>query len=265
VGDPETRRGSDVLDAIFEKVEGRPDEHAGGRSLFRPKALAQLDVAAEVDNQLPLVSRRNWLALVGLALLVAAFAVWASLTPSVTSVSASGRTVAAPGVAPVSVPATGVVVSLAAQGQEVSAGQSVGVLRVADASVQVATEVPGTVWQQQTMPGATVERGAAMASLLPPGSGAEVLLAVTEQQAAPIRVDMRVELQGQGLARGRVASVGGPLTAEEAGRRVALDLPPAGGYVLVTVACETPLPPGSLATGSVVLSDGTVLTRFLGL
>ncbi len=59
----------------------------GAPTLFRSTALAKLDVAAEIDNQLPLVPRRTWLIAVGAILLVIAFGMWAAITPSVTSVS----------------------------------------------------------------------------------------------------------------------------------------------------------------------------------
>ena len=63
MSDPEGpgRRTSDVLDAIWDKVASRPERSDAATLLFRAKALDQLDVATEVDNQLPLVSRRSWL------------------------------------------------------------------------------------------------------------------------------------------------------------------------------------------------------------
>ena len=262
VDEHESRRGSDVLDAIWDKVAAKPERSDAASSLFRAKALAQLDVAAEVDNQLPLVSRRSWLLLAGAAVLVAAFGLWASLTPSVTSVSGPGRIVAAPGALPVATTVDGVLQATAEAGDALAAGDPAAVVTLPNGSTApVPAPVAGTVWQLPLLPGTVVRAGDVLATLLPEGSADSAQLVLPEAQAVAVQPGMQASIGG---AQGTVASVGAPLPADEAGARVGMALPPGTDYVLVTIALASELPEGQLVNGQVILSDGTVITRLLG-
>ena len=65
------KRQSGLLDAIFDVVEQAPEDAAAPEeSLFRAKAIEQIDVPAQVDLLLPLTSRMTWIALVGAALVM---------------------------------------------------------------------------------------------------------------------------------------------------------------------------------------------------
>ena len=267
MSDPEVpgRHSSDVLDAIWEKVADKPEHSASAQVLFRAKALEQLDVADELDNQLPLVSRRSWLLLVGVALLVAALFLWASLTPSVTSIAAAGRITAAPGATPVVTPVGGVMAAeLVTVGTVVQPGQTVSTLLVADGETPIKAVGGGTVWQVLATTGEAVSAGATVITLLPPGSETSALLAVPETQAFAIRPGMTVDVIAGGQVRGEVTALSAPLPAVDAGQRTGLALSPAENYVLVTVAMNSPLPAGTAATGQVILSNSTVFERVLG-
>ena len=267
MSDPEVpgRRNSDVLDAIWEKVADKPEHSDTANMLFRAKALAQLDVAAEVDNQLPLVSRRSWLLLVGVAVLVAALFLWASFTPSSTSIAAPGRFAAAPGAMPVVAPTGGVLVAeLVAVGTVVTPDQPVATLRTADGDVAITAVGGGTVWQVLATIGEAVSAGATVITLLPPGSDTSALLAIPETQAMSVQPGMTVDLIAGGQMRGQVTAVSAPLPAADAGQRTGLALSPTENYSLVTVSMQGPLPAGSAATGQVILSDSTVFERVLG-
>lgn len=261
VDKPEPRRGSEVLDAILDKVT--EDTHSGvpASVLFRAKALEQLDVATEVDARLPLVSRRSWLALVGVGLLVAAFALWASLTPSVTSLNVAGRVVAAPGALPVAATADGVVESVIASPDVVVAGAAVATLLTEGGSADIVSTVSGTVWQQLVVPGAPVRAGDPVVTVLPADSANQVLLAVPERDAAAMAPGLTVLV---GNTTGTIDSISAPVSAQEAGQRTALTLPVDTTYVMAGVVLDAPLPPGAYAGATVVLSEGTVLTRLLG-
>lgn len=259
------RPGSDVLDAIWEKVAQKPERTDAATMLFRSKALDQLDVAAEVDNQLPLVSRRNWLLLVGVGALVLALLAWAALTPSVTSIPATGRVVAVPGVSPVVAPVAGVLVAhTAVPGTAVRAGQEVALLRTAAGDVPVTTVAPGDVWQLLGTPGAAVAAGATLLTLLPPASANTVLLPVPEAQAAAIVPGMAVDVFTGVRHAGSVAEVGPPLPAADVAARTGFALPPTTNYRVVTVTVADALPPGATASSEVILSDSTVMGRLLG-
>jgi hypothetical protein len=266
VDEPEVRRGSDVLDAIWEKVADEPKRSDTASLIFRARALEQLDVAAEVDNQLPLVSRRSWLLLVGVAVLVAAFALWASLTPSVTSISAPVRIVAVPGSSPVVAPVPGILSDVTVTaGDSVTAGQQVATLATEAGEVPVVSVLDGTAWQVPLVPGSAVAAGDEVLTLLPPGSDDAALLAVPEGQAGAVQAGMKVDVVAGGRVSGAVASLSAPLSADDAGARTGLVLPPGTTYVLVTVDLADPLPAGAAGTAQVILSDGTVITRLLGM
>lgn len=267
--EPSQRRHSDVLDAIYDQMAGKPERSAVANTLFRARALEQLDVPAEIDNQLPLVSRRSWLLLVGVALVVVGFLFWAALTPSRTTVAGAGRVVAANGVHTVAAGSNGRVVGKpAASGTVVGPGQAVAVLRGESGTSPVIAGIAGTVWQVLVTPGTQVAAGQPVATLLPPGSGRAVLLPLAEATAGPIRTGMAVALQplagapaASGTdATGKVAAISAALPSDVASQRTALPLA-AGNYVLVTVMLDQRLAPGAQVLGQVVLSQGSVLDR----
>lgn len=259
---PPGRRGSEVLDAIWDKVADKPQRSESAQVLFRAKALEQLDVATEVDNQLPLVSRRNWLMLVGVALLVIGLLIWASLTPSVTAVSATGRVVAPPGALPVVSTVEGVLLRTEVRsGQDVAPGEVVATLASNGPDTQVKSFDAGTVWQILAVPGETVGPSEPVMTLLPAGSENSVLLALPEQQATSVRPGMRVDVAG---LQGAVVEVGAALPVEDAALRTGLALPTGTTYRLVAVGLDGSLPPGTAVTGQVILSNETVLTRLVG-
>lgn len=258
---PEPRRGSEVLDAILDKVTEDTQSSVRANVLFRTKALEQLDVATEVDARLPLVSRRSWLALVGVGLLVAAFALWASLTPSVTSLNVAGRVVAAPGALPVAATTQGVVESVVSSPRTLVPGEVVATLLTEVGRTDLVSTVTGTVWQQLVIPGQTVRAGETVITVLPDGSANQVLLALPERDAAAVAPGMTVLV---GNTTGTIATVSAPVSAQEAEQRTALTLPGDTSYVMAGVALDAPLPPGAYAGATVVLSEGTVLRRLLG-
>lgn len=263
--DPGVRRSSDVLDAIWDKVTATPERPDSARVLFRAKALDKLDVAADVDNQLPLVSRRTWLLLVGVAVLVAAFALWASLTPSVTSIGAAGRVTGSPGVLPVVAASAGITTGpIAEAGDVVAVGDTVASVRTPSGTVPVITDQAGTVWQVGVIPGDAVAPGSLVVSLLPPGSDATAILAVPETSSGAVVPGLAVTIIGTQNSSGTVEEVSAPLTADDASARTGLTLEPGINYSLVTVGLGGPLPQGSAISAQIILSDSTVIGRLLG-
>lgn len=80
-----------VIGAILDQVEARAEAAPKASELFRAQALEHLDVAADVDARLTLVSRRSWLAIATIGLVLSCGIVWAALTPSIGAVEAKGR------------------------------------------------------------------------------------------------------------------------------------------------------------------------------
>lgn len=81
-----------VIDAILDQVVEQPDRAGAGNKLYRAEALEHLDVATDVDKRLVLVTRRSWLAIVAIGVIIVCGLIWAALTPSIESVPAQGRT-----------------------------------------------------------------------------------------------------------------------------------------------------------------------------
>ena len=264
MSDRQTRRRSDVLDSILDTVEGTPQQAGAASGLFRARALEQLDVAAEVDNQLPLVSRKSWLLAAGLASIIAGFLVWAALTPSISSITAYGRMVAPSGLIGVMTPVAGAMtMPLVEPGDQVQAGQQVGSVLREDGSTQsINAAVPGQVWQILQQPGDLLTPGTPIMNLLPLGSDTSVLVPVSEVQGPTIQPGMRVNV-GQGIA-GTVVSVSPALSAQQTESRTGIASPTTSQYDIVTIKTTDPQPPGSLLSTRIILSEETVLSRAVG-
>jgi multidrug resistance efflux pump len=196
---------------------------------------------------------------------VAAFALWASLTPSVTSVSASGRVAAAPGVLPVVAATAGIAATpIAAAGDIVAVGDTVAGVRTADGVVPVIADQAGTVWQVGVIPGEAVTPGSSIVSLLPPGSDRSVILAIAETSVGAIRPGLAVNIGGAQAVSGTVMQVSAPISADDASARTGLALAPGMNYSLITVDTAAPLQPGAAVDAQIILSDSTVIGRLLG-
>lgn len=260
--EPPSRRRSDLLESILDTVEGTSTRGTQADRLFRPQALEQLDVANEVDNQLPLVSRRAWLLVAGLAVIILGFLAWAALTPSVDSVRAEGRTVAPPGLIPVVAPEAGAVESLNVQpGDTLAAGSSPGSLVTPDGPAPLTSIAAGEVWQVLITTGEVAEAGESVLTLLPPGSERSLLAVLPEQQAALVQPGMEVNT-APGIT-GRVITVGAPIPADEVSQRTGIATEAPGNYAIVTIDLEDTLPAGTLIPTTIVLSESTVLGRVL--
>jgi hypothetical protein len=261
--DAPTSRSSDVLDAILEKVADVPERTATASGLFREKALQQLDISGEIDNQLPLVSRRSWLVLVGATILILGFLVWAAFTPSTVGVTAQGRVVSVPGLTVVEATQAGVLADVAVQpGEVIRQGQTIAALDTDQGVLTVTSTEDGIVWQALADPGAVLERGTPLLSVLPPDSADALLLAIPEQEASALAPGMVVTSGGN--AFGTVVEVPPAVAADLAVQRVSLPLASGTYYALIPVSLNAPAPPGDLITATVVISDSTVALRLLG-
>jgi len=259
---PSSRRSSSVLDAIFERVDSTPDRPDGQPTLFRAKALEQLDVAVEIDNQLPLVPRRTWMLLIGAVILVLGFILWAAFTPSMQTVSAEGRAVGT-GIVAIPAPASGVVLdALPEAGAPVAANAPLTRLETARGIVQASSTIEGTTWQPLIPVGAAASAGQPIVTVLPANSGAQTILMLPESLATNVVAGQDVQFTGGG--RGTVLSVGSPLPASDASSEVGLTLTGTQLFIPVSVAMAEPIRPGTQVSAQIVLSSESVLSRLLG-
>jgi biotin carboxyl carrier protein len=232
--------------------------------LFRARALEQLNISAEIDSQLPLVPRRTWLVVVGIAMLAFAGIMWAALTPSQTSVTAIGRAVATSGITQISTMAAGTLGSmLPVSGQPVTAGQAVFEVRTMEGTVPASSITAGTVWQVFPEPGAGVSAGEILGTVLPEGSDRTVLLAVDENQKNGLALSQEVVIDGE--LNGTVTMITPPLPVAQVESRTGLTLNNDGFYYIVTVSLNQPITAGTEVNGRIILSSESVLQRILGI
>ena len=264
------KRTSGVLDAIFEAVEEKPGSAEAESSPFRASALARLDVPQQIDNLLPLTSRRTWIAVVGVLLAIIAFLGYAAVTTTVAQVVSTGRVVSSTGITHAVSPDAGVLTAVAiSEGDSVSAGQSLasGVNRAGD-SFAVTAPLSGTVWQLLELAGGVVEPGSAVATLLPEGSESSVLVALPEGEAgaaaSAIRVDISTPL-GTTVTGVVTAIANAPVPVEIAAARTALPQMSGAQATMVVVTPQQPLTAGSEVSVAFVQSESTLLQRILGM
>ncbi|MCX6434258.1 MAG: HlyD family efflux transporter periplasmic adaptor subunit, partial [Actinobacteria bacterium] len=225
-------------------------------------------VPKQVDNLLPLTSRRSWLALVGVGLVIVAGLVYAGTIVQTTSVTATGRAVAATGVAVAASPIGQVLTAVLVQdGSAVRAGQPVAQGVTADAGVaSVVSPIDGTVWQVLGSVGGILAPGQTAASILPVGSGESILVAVPESQSAEVTTGLTVNVDGTGAAStGTVTAVSAPpIPSALAGQRLGIQLPPGQDVTMVTVSLAEPIPAGMSLTAQIVISEQTLLQQLTG-
>lgn len=268
-GRDSTRRQSGVLDAIFDAVEDKPDQSQGSAAaIFRATALAQVDVPKQVDNLLPLTSRRSWLALAGVGLVIIAGLLYAGTIVQTKAVTASGRAVAATGLAVAASPVGQVLTSVLVQdGAPVVAGTPVAEGVAADGSAaKVVAPIDGTIWQMLGSVGGILAPGQTAATILPVGSGETVLVAVPEGQSGEVTNGLTVNVTGTGASStGTVTSVSSaPIPSEVAGARLGVQLPSGEQFTMVTVTLRDPIPAGMSVTAQIVISEQTLLQQLTG-
>ena len=268
-GHEPSKRRSDVLDAIFDVVDDHAEEEAAPRStVFRAQALEQIDVPKQLDNLLPLTSRRRWLAVVGAAVLVLAGLAYAAGTVTITSVTGTGRAVPAPGLAAAARAASAVVTQVSvAPGTAVTAGEIILVATsTTGQTIPVASPIDGTVWQELAPIGAVVNPGDTVATILPLAKGPEAMFAVEESLAGPLRVGQEVTLgtADGATVQGSISAIAvAPIPAANASARLSLPLPAGAPMVMITVTPAAALPPGAELTAEFIISKQTLAARLL--
>lgn len=231
---------------------------------FRQVSLDRLDVAVQIDNQLPLVPRRIWLIVAGCIFLLAAGLLWAAFTPSQTSIDSTGRVVAPGGLVIVSAPVTGTVAStVPAMGMRVTGDGPLLTIHSAEGTTPVGSMAAGEIWQDLVSLGQGVQQGQKLLTIIPDNSQQTVVAQVPEVQATNVQVGQRVYIQAPEILSGTVSSIQAPLPADLVGPRIGLELDPGQLYVLVTITLDTPAHPGEQVNVRIILSDKSVLSRLL--
>jgi multidrug efflux pump subunit AcrA (membrane-fusion protein) len=264
------RRRSDVLDAIFEAVEEKPAAASSPLTrLFREKALAQVDIPKQIDNLLPITSRKIWLAIAGVAAVLIAAIVYAAGTPQVTSVTATGRSVAESGVMTVGTIDEFLLNSMAvAEGTEVRQGELLAEgTDAGGAAVSLTAPADGTIWQILASPGQVLAGGTSVLTILPPGSNTQVFVPLPQGSASGVLIGQSVRIFGSDFAAtGTVSTISAtPLPADRAAALTSLTLNPADTYIDVSISTDEAITPGAEVTVEIIQSESTLLQELVNI
>ena len=264
------RRRSDVLDAIFEAVEEKPAEQSTPASqLFRAKALAQVDIPKQIDNLLPITSPRIWIAVAGVAGVLAAVILYAAGTPQITSITSMGRVVAESGVVTVEsidefvldrTPVTEG--SVVRKGELVAEGTGAG-----GTTVALTAPADGIIWQILASPGQVFPGGTAVLTILPPGSDTHVFVPVPQDASSGVQVGQNAQIFGSDFTvNGTVLGVSKtPLPSERAAALTDLALNPENTYIYVSISTDEAITPGAQVTVEIIESESTLLRELINI
>jgi len=265
--DEPRRRQSGLLDAIFDVVEQAPDEAPkADQSMFRAKALEQIDVPSQVDQLLPLTSRMTWIALVAAALVILAGLLYAASTQRVEAVTTQGRAVNLPGLAVVSSPATGQIDDVAvAPGAHVTTNEEIATgTTTTGGQIDLRSPITGTVWQEIVPIGGAVSVGEEVATILPGGKNSTVLAPVPESQQSLVDKGQSVELTRSNgeVVEGTVADVvAETLPASALGELVGIPSNSDALQVMVVIDTETALDAGEPIDVKIIQSRRSLLRQ----
>jgi multidrug efflux pump subunit AcrA (membrane-fusion protein) len=264
------RRRSDVLDAIFEAVEETPAEQSTPSShLFRAKALAQVDIPRQIDNLLPITSPKIWIAIAGVAGVLAAAILYAAGTPQVSSITTTGRAVAESGVVTVESidefvldRIQGIEGRDVSQGDILAEGNSAG-----GATVTLTAPVAGTIWQILASPGQVLPGGTAVLTILPPGSDTHVFIPVPQDSSSGVKVGQSAQILGSDFAvSGAVSGISQtPMPSDRAAALTSLALNPENTYIYVSISTDSAITPGEQVTVEIIESESTLLNELINI
>ncbi|MGB4690066.1 MAG: HlyD family efflux transporter periplasmic adaptor subunit [Candidatus Nanopelagicales bacterium] len=263
-----SRRQSDVLDAIFDAVEEKPEQGPrAGSNLFRVKALEQIDISTQLDNLLPITSRKLWISLIAVVLVLAGGLVYAGGVTQISSVSAAGRVVQSDGIAVAAAPTDLLLAQvLVNEGKLVAEGQVLGkgIIPGGD-QVSIVAPVDGTVWQILGTLGRVSPAGEAVMSILPAGSESNVLIALPESDAAGVALGQVVEISSSaGTRTGEVSHIdSAPIPAEIASERTGSEFPAETPMIMIDVTLDEQLDAGSSVNAEIIESERTLLNQLV--
>ncbi len=268
--DSPRKRQSGLLDAIFDVVEQEPTKptSTADESMFRAKAIEQIDVPAQVDLLLPLTSRMTWIALVGAALVILAGIFYTAGTERISAISSDGRAVNLPGLAVATSPVAGSIGSVAiAHGERATSGAIIASGNANSGSTfKVTSPINGMIWQVLVPVGGSVAEGGSVATILPDGPQTTVLTPVPEASSSSVKVGQKVLLtkDDETVVDGTVSEVSSQsLPASSQGDLAGIPTSSSEPQVLVTIRADSPLTPGSPLGVKIVLSKKSLLQQLL--
>ena len=253
--------------------------------------------AEQIEQRLQVTSPRMWLALVGFVVLIVVGLVWGILGRAADQVTGIGVMLPSQGLYDLSSPTPGVVRGISARnGDELTAGETVLYLALADGSVkEVTSAIDGTILALLVKLGSYVDAGSPVATIEPAGSDLLVAMFVGAGDGKQVRPGMTAFIAPSttpssqyGTLRGKVTEVSGlTVSAEQLAVTLGANSPlipvllERGPALEVTVQLERadnasgfvwsasngpdfPITSGTLVDGSVVIDEGSPVQQILG-
>lgn len=166
-------------------------------SLYRPEALAELDVTGKLDAQLRMAPPRRWLALLLIVVLVVAAAVWAVLGRAPQLVTGNGALLPSDGLIRLAPQVPGVLTAAIAPGVvAVHKGDRIVTLTAADGTTHdVVAPTDGDLVQRSPLSlGDPVTAGETLGAMIPAGDRSTSVVFVSPTAATAVRPGMEVYL-----------------------------------------------------------------------
>ena len=253
--------------------------------------------AEQVEQRLQVTSPRMWLALAGFVVLIVVGLVWGILGRAADQVTGIGVMLPSAGLYDLSSPTPGIVQGIKARnGDELTAGETVLYLALADGSVkEVTSAIDGTILALLVKLGSYVDAGSPVATIEPAGSDLQVAMFVGASDGKQIRPGMTAFVAPSttpssqyGAIRGKVTEVSGlTVSAEQLAVTLGTNSPlidvlldrgpalevtvlleradnPSGFVWSASNGPEFPITSGTLVDGSVVIDDGSPVQQILG-
>lgn len=238
--------------------------------LYRAEAVEALESSDRLDELLPVTSLRIWLLALAALVLVAGALAYAVVTPRNVTVPGSGRVVGNEGVTLVTATAAGQFgrVQLKAP-SEVRAGQAVAEVVTDNGNVPQLAQRNGTLLGYLVRPGDPIKVGTWIAEIANKvDDGRTALMILDPDGAGKVVEGMPVTLQVTGgpEVQGVVgADRSGVLSPERVQEGLGLLEPPPGPREVIAVKLDVPAPRGYEFTGTVLVSERTLLQQLLGM
>lgn len=237
--------------------------------LYRAEAVEALESSDRLDQLLPVTSLRIWLLALAALVLVAGALAYAVVTPRNVTVPGSGRVVGNEGVTLVTATADGQFGRVRLKAPvEVRTGQSVAEVVTENGKVPQLAQRNGTLLGYLVRAGDPVKVGTWLAEIANRvDDGRTALMIIEPDEAGKVSEGMPVTVQvtGGSEVHGVVgADRSGVLSPQRVQEGLGLLEPPPGPREVIAVKLDEAAPRGYEFTGTVLVSERTLLQQLLG-
>lgn len=170
------------------------------KQIFRKEALERMSSPEQLDQLMPVTSRRGWIVLTGIGALLAAAVLWGIFGSIETTVPAGGALLRVGAMEIVRAPGNGEAVEVfVSVGDHVEAGRELLRFTTYDAeggsaSTTIRSEGAGRVLDVAVISGDSVEQGAMLVSLETPSRPMQAVLFVSTRDGYKVESGMRVKV-----------------------------------------------------------------------